>query len=81
MTQMSLFKESQTEKLFKLLNDHIPHRTDEIVKEVYGPGCTLARVAARVGDVKRDHPEMRVESWKAPEDQTLHYYQMFKVEF
>ena len=66
---------SQKEKLYNLLKDGNPHRTDEIVAKVYGgEHLGLARVGARIWDLKRDGYEIKGE--KDKQQPTLYYYQM-----
>lgn len=45
---------TQAERLLKLLKDGRPHRTDEILCEVYGSEhLGIARVGARIADLKK----------------------------
>lgn len=45
---------SQADSLYKLLSDHRPHRTDEILRVVYGSEhLGIARIGARVADLKQ----------------------------
>jgi hypothetical protein len=82
---------SQTERLYNLLSDNQPHRTDEIVRVVYPsanycPECgrgdmkSLARVGARVADLKdgkwRGKTECLIRGWHDPKNQALYWYQM-----
>ncbi|MGB8006423.1 MAG: hypothetical protein WCF48_04785 [Terriglobales bacterium] len=47
-------KSTQTDKLFQLLKDGKPHRTDEILREVYGSEhLGIARIGARINDLKK----------------------------
>ena len=71
---------TQTDRLIAVLSDLAPHRTDEIVEKVYGPGCSLARVAARVYNVKRKvAPGWTVKGWKDAQKPTLYWYQLVAV--
>ncbi len=46
-------KTSQTKKLYELLKDGLPHRTDEILEKVYGNNhLGLARVGSRIFDLR-----------------------------
>ncbi len=54
---------SQVEKLFEILKDGKPHRTDEILKKVYGNSkLGIARIAARTYDVKNRYL-VKIDSW------------------
>jgi hypothetical protein len=66
---------SQVERMWELLSDGKAHRTDEIVERVYGDGLALARVAARVWDVKQRY-KVEIAAWKCPNRTTLHWYQI-----
>ena len=67
---------SQVEKLFNLLKDRQPHRTDEILKKVYGNNkLGIARISARVYDVKNKYL-VKIESWEDTKKRTLWWYQM-----
>lgn len=67
---------SQTELLHQALLDGRPHRSDNLVREVYGlgEGTWLARLGARVWDLKQKGIE--IKGWKAPENKKLYYYQL-----
>lgn len=70
---------SQTQKLYNLLSDGKPHRTDSIMKIVYGDDhLGLARVGARIWDIKNKY-NVEIESWKDKETPSLWWYQM-KIE-
>ena len=44
---------TQTERLYELLKEGKPHRTDEILLKVYGSAHNgIARISARVADLK-----------------------------
>jgi hypothetical protein len=44
---------TQTERLYNLLKDNLPHRTDEILRVVYGSEHNgIARIGARIADLK-----------------------------
>lgn len=67
----------QRERLYEVLKDMKPHRTDSLVAAVYSPGAALARLAGRVFEVKQRLPSgWSIKSWKAPENPVLHYYQL-----
>lgn len=77
--------ESQKQKLYELLKDGRPHRTDEICRVVYGEGkicptcrrreyLSLSRVGARVWDLKKDGHE--INGWKDKDNSALYWYQM-----
>lgn len=63
---------SQKEKLREFLSDGKPHRTDEIVNSVYGQGLSLARVGARIYDLKQDG--FKIVGWKDTETPSLYWY-------
>ena len=67
---------SQTKKLYELLSDRKPHRTDEIMKVCYGDDhLGLARVGARIWDIKNKH-NVEIESWKDKDVPSLWWYQI-----
>jgi len=83
---------TQHERLFNLLSDNQPHRTDEIVNVVYhsanicfhcGRGDTrsLARVGARIWDLKngkwRGKTYCFIHGWKDEKNHALHWYRMY----
>lgn len=71
---------SQADRLIAVLADLQPHRSDRLVAQVYGAGCSLARLAARVYDAKRKmESRWTIRGWKAPENPKLHYYQIQEV--
>lgn len=56
---------SQNERLYKLLSDFRPHRTDEILDRVYGGShLGIARISARIFDVQKKYG-VRIESKKS----------------
>lgn len=68
---------SQTSLLLDLLLDLRPHRTDEIVEKVYGPKLSLARVGARIWDIKRKLPSSQtIRGWHDKENPALYWYQI-----
>ena len=82
---------TQHERLFALLSDNRPHRTDEIVNVVYpsanicficGRGDTrsLARVGARIWDLKNGKwsgkKQCLIRGWNDEKNHSLHWYQM-----
>lgn len=67
---------SQTEKLYNLLSDMKPHRTDEILHSVYGGShLGIARISARIYDVKRKY-HVEIESRRDTVNETLYWYQI-----
>jgi hypothetical protein len=47
-------EKSQAERLYDLLSDGLPHRTDEIQEKVYGRNhLGVARISGRIGDLRR----------------------------
>lgn len=66
----------QVTKLYELFSNGLPHRTDEILRVVYGGDrLGLARVAARVYDVKKKY-NVDIQGWPDKENPTLYWYQM-----
>lgn len=67
-------KTSQKIRLLKLLSDGKPHRTDNILQEVYGSEhLGLARVGARIWDLKQ--AGKNIVGWK-DENKQLYWYQL-----
>ena len=64
---------SQKTRLYNLLKDGQPHRTDEILKVVYGGESNgLARVGARIHDIKAEGHT--IEGYKDPNRPALYWY-------
>lgn len=70
-------KQSQADRLYNLLSDFQPHRTDEIVEKVYGPGLSLSRVGARVYDVRHKR-KLEIKGWHDPHNPKLYWYQIVR---
>lgn len=69
-------KPSQADLLYKLLEDGLPHRTDEIQARVYGGShLGLARVGARIYDIKKKY-SVNFEGWKDKDNPALYWYQL-----
>jgi hypothetical protein len=69
-------KPTQTDRLYNLLSDGKPHRTDEIQVVVYGGDHRgLARVGARIYDIKYKH-RVTINGWHDPDNKTLYWYQI-----
>ena len=66
---------NQTERLYNLLSDMTPHSTIEIVDKVYGNGMTLARVGARIFDLKLKYNK-KVKGWKDAHNPAIYWYQL-----
>ncbi len=72
--------ESQTSKLYDLLKDGLPHRTDEIMEKVYGNDhLGLARCGARIWDIKKKY-HIEIEGEKDPIKPSLYWYWIKKSE-
>lgn len=70
---------TQTEKLFHLLRDQKPYRTDKILSQVYGSEhLGIARIAARIYDMKQQY-NVEVDCWKDKKTKTLFWYQITKM--
>lgn len=66
---------SQTERLWSLLRDARPHRTDEILSVVYGSEhAGIARIGARIADVKKKH-NVNIKGHKDKQNPSLYWYQ------
>lgn len=66
---------SQTDRLFNLLKDGKPIRTDEIMEKIYGGShLGLARVGARIWDLKKKY-NVNIKGWK-DENPCLYWYQL-----
>lgn len=67
---------AQTKRLYELLLDGKPHRTDEICREVYGDEhLGVARIGARIWDIKKKYC-MAIKSWRDEVKKTLWWYQI-----
>ena len=82
-------EQSQTDRLYNLLSDYLPHRTDEIVRIIYGEGqrclacgrkenLSLARVGARIYDVQKKYG-VEIVGRKDKENKKLYWYSMQKI--
>jgi hypothetical protein len=72
---------SQADNLYKLLSDYRPHRTDEILRVVYGSQhLGIARIGARVADLKKGRHSRKakcdITGWRDKEVQGLYWYRM-----
>jgi hypothetical protein len=72
---------TQTERLYNLLKDGNPHRTDEILRVVYGSEHNgIARIGARVADLKAGkwpgQVKCNIEGYKDRENQALYFYKL-----
>src|SRR5271154_4626904 len=69
-------KRPQLIKLHDLLKDGEPHRTDEIMRVVYGSEhLGIARISARVWDVQKRF-NVVVSSWRDPNKHSLYWYKI-----
>jgi len=67
---------SQTERLFKLLKDGYPHRTDQICAIVYGSShLGLARIGARIWDIKQKY-NVEISGKRDSDNPALYWYQL-----
>lgn len=67
---------SQTDRIYNLLMDHKPHRTDEIQIKIYGANhLGTARISGRVSDIRRIY-NIKVEGWKDKNIKSLFWYQI-----
>jgi hypothetical protein len=66
-------KLSQKQKLYNLLSDFEPHSTVEIMQKVYGGDhLGLARVGARIHDIKADGHE--IKGWKDKTNPAIYWF-------
>ena len=66
---------SQEQRLFELLSDFNPHRTDEILQVVYGSEhLGIARIGARIADLKKKGH--KIQGFRDPQHSTLYFYQL-----
>lgn len=66
---------SQKQKLYELLQDGQPHRTDSILEVVYGSShLGIARISARVKDLKDEGHE--IEGRKDENNPALFWYKL-----
>lgn len=67
---------SQVNKLYNLISDGLPHRTDEILREVYGgEHLGIARIGARIWDLRHKRG-LHIRSWTDAEKPSLTWYQL-----
>lgn len=72
-------RSTQASRLWELLSDGQPHRTDEILQKVYGgTHLGIARVGARIYDLKKKRDGVEIRGWKDQFKKTLYWYQMIK---
>jgi hypothetical protein len=66
---------TQASHLLQLLKDHKPHRTDEILREVYGSEhLGIARIGARIDDLKKlGH---HIVGYHDPQNRKLYVYEL-----
>lgn len=68
---------SQVERLWTLLSDGKPHRTDQILRKVYGSDqLSIARIAARIWDIKKKYPDLHIKGWHDKKIASLYWYQV-----
>ena len=71
---------SQASRLYALLKDYRWHSTVEIMEAVYGGGhLGLARVGARIHDIKRIHG-VEIEGKKDPQNPSIYLYRLVEKE-
>jgi hypothetical protein len=70
---------TQAERLLQLLKDGLPHRTDEILREVYGSEhLGIARIGARIADLKKlGH---HIIGYHDPENSRLYIYKLISAQ-
>ena len=67
---------SQVQKIYKILLDGLPHRTDEFQERIFGSTkYGLFRLSARIWDIKNKY-NVEIESWKDKEIPSLWWYQI-----
>jgi len=68
--------EGQVDRLFMLLQDKQPHRTDEIMNKIYGSShLGIARISARIYDVKKRY-NVEISCRKDIKHPTLVWYEL-----
>jgi hypothetical protein len=72
---------TQTQKLYDLLKDGLPHRADEILRVVYGSEHQgIARIGARIADLKAGNwPGLfkcNIAGYKDQDNQALYFYRL-----
>jgi hypothetical protein len=66
---------TQTQRLYELLKDCEPHRTDEIIRVVYGSEYLgIARIGALVWDVPKNHG-VKIDGRHDPDKPSLNWHQ------
>lgn len=72
-------KKSQTQRLYELLLDGKSHRTDEILREVYGSEhLGIARIGARIADLKKlGH---QIIGYHDPQNRKLYVYKLIPAQ-
>ena len=69
-------RESQTTRIYNLLMDGEPHRTDEIQIKIYGRNhLGTARISGRVSDIRRIY-KITVDGWKDKDIPSLFWYRI-----
>lgn len=69
-------KLSQKIRLYQLLSDGKPHRTDEILEKVYGAShLGVARIASRIHDLRKQE-NLDIISYREPQKPSLWVYQL-----
>lgn len=68
---------SQVKKLYDVLQDKKPHRSDELLREVYdwSNGPCVARLSARIFDCRQKFG-LTIKSWRDPQKKNLTWYQI-----
>jgi len=72
---------SQTKQLYNILSDNQPHRSDDLIREVYSAhGPISCRLAARIHDCKRLF-HIRIDSHQDSQNKKLTWYQIIPHAF
>jgi hypothetical protein len=67
---------SQTDRLYELLKDGKPYRTDQIQVLIYGANhLGVARIGARIADIKAKY-HVSIKGWKDSTRPSLYWYQL-----
>jgi hypothetical protein len=70
---------SLTEKIYNILKDGLPHRSDHITRTLFGTDDTartgLFRLGARIWDVKQKYG-VEINGWHDKENPKLYWYQI-----
>lgn len=74
---------SSVDRIYEILKDGQPHRSDEITTELFGTADTqktgLFRLGARIWDIKKDY-KVEIKGYKDKDNPKLYWYQIINFE-